>query len=81
MTFENGDKIWCGSVLDTEQVRALGFKVANPTGVQVAGFLHANIAFIMENPKYGLNTAETVPHRELFPEFADFMGTMSYRLI
>jgi len=79
MTFENGDKIWCGSVLDTEQVRKLGFRVANPTGVQVAGFLHANIAFIMENPKYGLNTAETIPHRELFLDFADFMGSMMYR--
>ena len=74
MKFDNCLNYWCGSVLSIEDTRQLGFKVGGPTGVQVAGFLYACIDFMINNPDYGHNESETVPHKELFKLADKYMG-------
>jgi homospermidine synthase len=81
MTFENGDKVWCGSVLSVEDVKKLGFKIGSPTGVQVAGFLDACIKYIIKHPKEGLNESETLHHKELFETADKYMGNIFCKMI
>jgi len=81
MTFENGDRLWCGSVLSVSQVKKLGFKVGAPTGVQVAGFLHACIHYMLKNPKEGLLESEDIPHKELFKLCDKYMGNIYCKML
>jgi len=81
MKFDNGEKMWCGSVLSVSDVKRLGFKIANPTGVQVAGFLHACINYMFKNPKEGLQESEELHHKELFKLADKYMGNMYCKII
>jgi homospermidine synthase len=81
MTFENGDRLWCGSVLSVRQVKKLGFKVGAPTGVQVAGFLYACIHYMLKNPKEGLLESEDIPHKELFKLCDKYMGNIYCKML
>jgi len=81
MLFENGDKMWCGTVLTIEQVRELGLKISQPTTTQAGAFVYAGIQFIINNPKYSLNEGETVPHKELFKYAEKYMGNIFCKLI
>lgn len=81
MTFENGEKMWCGSVLSVSDTKKLGFKIANPTGVQVAGFLYACIDYMFKHPKEGLQESEDIHHKELFKLADKYMGNMYCKMI
>jgi homospermidine synthase len=81
MTFENGEKMWCGSVLSVSDVKKLGFKIANPTGVQVAGFLYACINYMFKHPREGLLESEDIHHKELFKLADKYMGNMYCKVL
>lgn len=81
MIFENGDRLWCGTVLTIEQVRKLGLKIAQPTTTQAGAFVYAGIKFIINNPNYSLNEGETVPHKELFKYIEKYLGHIFCKLI
>jgi homospermidine synthase len=81
MIFENGDKLWCGTVLTIEQVRKLGLKIAQPTTTQAGAFVYAGVKFIINNPNEGLNEGETVSRDELFKYVDKYMGNIFCKLI
>lgn len=81
MYFKNGEKYWCGSVVDITDVRRLGFKYSNPTSIQVSGFLFACIKYLMKHPNEGYNESETLPHKELFKYCEKYMGNIFSKLI
>jgi len=81
MTFENGEKVWCGSVLSVEDVKKLGFKIGAPTGVQVASWLDGCIKYMNKYPKEGLNEAETLHHKEIFKTADKYMGNIFFKVL
>ncbi len=81
MAFENGDRIWYGSVLDIETTRKLGFKYGQPTTVQVAGTLYGAILYMLKNPKEGYLEPEEIKSKFIMKYSKKYYGKIFYRKI
>jgi homospermidine synthase len=57
---------WVGSILDYDTTKNYGFKVGNPTGVQVAASMNAAINYMLKHRDKGLLVPEDIDYRELF---------------
>ena len=81
LVFENGDNFWSGTVQSQNQVLELGFKYAQATTVQVAGWIYATIKYMFKHPKDGFNEPETLKSNELFKTARKYMGKIFMKLI
>jgi homospermidine synthase len=73
LKFKNGDQFIGGTICGKKDAKRMGFK-SNATTIQVAGFMIGAICWSLENPKEGLNNAETVPNAYIFEKGEKYMG-------
>jgi homospermidine synthase len=79
--FNNGDEFWAGSVLSVEDVKKMGFKLSNPTTVQVAGGMYSVIEWMLKNQNRGYLIPEQIPHVEIFKRSSKYMGNEFFKKI
>ena len=81
LIFENGDKMWCGSVCSNNDAIKLGFKISTATSIQVSGAVFSFIEYMFNHPEEGLNEAETLHHDELLKTAKKFLGNFYCKMI
>ena len=81
LIFENGDKMWCGSVVNNNDAKKLGFKISTATSIQVSGAVYAFIEYMFSHPEEGLNETETLHHDEIFKKCKKFLGNFYCKML
>jgi homospermidine synthase len=81
LKFENGDKMWCGSVCNNKDAIKLGFKISTATSIQVSGAVFSFIEYMINHPEEGLNEAETLHHDELLKTAKPYLGNFYCKMI
>jgi homospermidine synthase len=81
LTFNDGAKMWCGTVASKEDTIKAGFKIANATAMQTAGWMWAFINFMIKYPDYGLNEGETIKHKFLFKYATPYLGNIFCKML
>lgn len=76
MMSESRPTVWCGSILDIEQTRKMGFKYGGPTTVQVASGLMATMTWALLNPQRGICTPEDLPSCKILAMARPFLGNL-----
>jgi homospermidine synthase len=73
LKFKNGNNYIGGTICGKKDATRMKFK-SNATTIQVAGFMLGAICWSLENPKEGLNNAETIPNAYIFEMGEKYMG-------
>jgi homospermidine synthase len=81
MFFENGDIFWAGTVQSQDEIVKMGFKYAQATTVQVAGWIFATIVYIIKHPQEGFNEPDTLHSKELFKIAKKYQGKSFFKQI
>jgi homospermidine synthase len=81
MCFENGDRFWAGTVQYQDEIVKMGFKYAQATTVQVAGWIYAAIEYMLKYPNIGHHEPETLHSKELFKIAKKYQGKSYFKLL
>ncbi len=74
LLFENGSNWWSGTILDVEDVKKLGFRIASPTVVQVGISMLSALRWMLDHPSEGFLTPENVDVDEVLNRSIAYLG-------
>lgn len=80
LTFENGIRVWGGSVLTSKKVKEMGFE-SNCTVIQVAASVSAAMKWELTYPNKGITQADEVNHEFLFKEAEKYLGKIFFKIL
>lgn len=74
--FKDGRKFWCGTVLTNSQTQSILGKDAhtNATQLQISISVLTAIEWILENPKQGIITTESIPYKYILKRCIPYWG-------
>ena len=77
--FEEPIAFWCGTLLSTEAVHSLGFKVSNATCLQVSAPLLSTVRWMLKNRTSDmLLSPENLPYNTIISDCEDYLGEILF---
>ena len=80
LKFKNGDQYIGATVCSTDDCKKFGI-MSGPTTLQVVAFMLPVIKWTIDNPKKGLNNAETIPHSYILNEGEKYLGKLFFKSV